>query len=106
MAKGWNRASLEMKTHPLHPFPDVTRGDLLIPSSFDRLVLLAVCFVCGVCLSILWIYIPAFLITPFVGQLDGWLWLAMAAVAVTSAIVLYGLGRTHEQRDAEWAENA
>jgi uncharacterized membrane protein YdjX (TVP38/TMEM64 family) len=106
MAKGWHRASLEMKTHPLHRFPDVTRRDLLIPSSSDRLALLAACFVCGVCLSVFWVYLPAFLITPFVGQLDGWLWGAMAVGAVTSAVVLYVLGRAHEQRDAEWAQKA
>lgn len=106
MAKGWERASLEMNTHPLHPFPDVTRRDLLIPSSFDRLKLLAVCLVCGVCLSVFWVYLPALLITPFVGQLDGWLWGAMAVVAVVSTVVLYALGRTDEQRVAEWAENA
>ena len=106
MAKGWERASLEMKTHPLHPFPDVTRRDLLIPSSLDRLVLLAACLVCGVCVSVFWVYLPAFLITPFVGQLDGWLWSAMAVVAVVSTVVLYALGRTHDQRLAEWAENA
>jgi hypothetical protein len=106
MAKGWDRASLDMNTHPLHRFPDVTRRDLLIPSSFDHLALFAACLVCGVCLSVFWVYLPAFLITPFVGELDGWLWAAMAVVAVTSAVVLYALGRAHEQRDAEWAENA
>ena len=90
MAKGWNRASLEMKTHPLHPFPDVTRRDLLIPSSLDRF-------------SVFWVYLPAFLITPFVGQLDGWLWGAMLVAAVGSTLVLYSLGRTHEERDADWA---
>jgi hypothetical protein len=104
MAKGWTRASLEMKTHPLHRFPDVTRRDLLIPSNRDRLALLGACLVCGICLSIFWIYLPAFLITPFVGPLGGLLWGSMAAVAVASAGLLYVLGRAHEQRTAEWAE--
>jgi hypothetical protein len=104
MAKGWNRASIEMKTHPLHPFPDVTRRDLLIPSSLDRLELLAVCLVCGICLSIFWVYLPAFLLTPLVGQLNGWLWAAMVVAALGSGLLLYALGRTDEQRLAEWAE--
>lgn len=103
MAKGWNRASLELNTHPLHRFPDVTRRDLLIPSSLDRLALLGACLVCGICLSVFWVFLPAFLITPFVGQLDGWLWGAMIVAGLGSALVLYTLGRTHEQRDAEWA---
>jgi hypothetical protein len=106
MAKGWNRASIEMKTHPLHPFPDVTRRDLLVPTSRDRIVLLAVCLVCGICLSIFWVYLPAFLITPFVGPLDGWLWGAMTVVALGAALVLYALGRVDEQRAAEWAQQA
>src|SRR5687767_15644051 len=104
MRKGWNRASLEMKTHPLHPFPDVTRSDLLMPSSPDRLVLLGACLVCGICLSVFWVYLPAFLITPFVGELDGWLWSTMAVAALGSTLVLYALGRTDEQRAAEWAK--
>jgi hypothetical protein len=106
MAKGWNRASLEMNTHPLHRFPDVTRRDLLIPSSLDRLALLGACLVCGICLSVFWVYLPAFLITPFVGQLDGWLWGAMLVTAVGATVVLYALGRTDEERAAEWAERA
>lgn len=103
MRKGWNRASLEMKTHPLHPFPDVTRSDLLMPSSPDRLVLLGACLVCGICLSVFWVYLPAFLITPFVGELDGWLWATMAVVALGTALVLYALGRVSEERTAQWA---
>jgi hypothetical protein len=103
MAKGWNRASIVMKTHPLHPFPDVTRRDLLIPTSVDRVVLLGACLVCGICLSVFWVYLPAFLITPFVGQLDGWLWATMAVVALASTFVLYALGRSHEEEAAEWA---
>jgi hypothetical protein len=103
-AKGWNRASLEMNTHPLHPFPSVTRRDLLIPSSLDRIVLLGACLVCGICLSVFWVYLPAFLITPFVGQLDGWLWGTMLLVALGAALVLYALGRKSEQQAEEWAQ--
>jgi hypothetical protein len=106
MAKGWDRASLEMKTHPLHPFPDVTRRDLLIPSSLDRLALFAACLVCGICLSVFWIYLPAFLITPFVGRLGGWFWGAMVVTALAAALVLYAFGRVDEVRAAEWAKRA
>jgi hypothetical protein len=103
MGKGWDRASIVMKTHPLHPFPNVTRRDLLIPTSADRLVLLGACSVCGICLSVFWVYLPAFLITPFVGPLDGWLWAAMALVAIATTCVLYTLGRTEEEKAADWA---
>lgn len=106
MAKGWDRASLELNTHPLHRFPDVTRRDLLIPSGPDRLLLLGACLVCGVCLSVFGVYLPAFLLTPFVGPLDGWLWGTMIVIAVVSGLVLYALGRTDEERLAAWAEQA
>ena len=56
--KGWNRASLEMKTHPLHPAPKVKQRDLLLPMYADRLVLLGACLVCGICFSVLWVYFP------------------------------------------------
>lgn len=104
MRKGWNRASLELNTHPLHPFPDVTRRDLLIPSNRERLALLGACLVCGICLSVFWVYLPAFLITPFVGQLDGWLWGTMIVATIGCTVVLYRLGRADEQRLADWAE--
>jgi hypothetical protein len=103
MAKGWDRISIRVNTHPLHRFPDVTRRDLLIPSGLDRLALLGACLVCGICLSIFWVYLPAFLLTPFVGQLDGWLWGTMTVAALGSTVVLYRVGRSHEEEAAEWA---
>jgi hypothetical protein len=104
MAKGWDRLSIQINTRPVRMERDVTRRDLLIPSSADRLALLGACLVCGICLSVFWVYLPAFLITPFVGHLDGWLWGTMVVAALASTVVLYALGRTHEQRDAEWAK--
>jgi hypothetical protein len=35
--KGWNRASITLFTHPLHPRPRLTQDDLLWPSHTDRL---------------------------------------------------------------------
>jgi hypothetical protein len=104
MPKGWERLSIQVNTRPNRMERDITRRDLLIPVGRDRLALLGACLVCGICLSVFWVYIPAFLITPFVGQLDGWLWAAMSLFAVASTCVLYTLGRTQEEKAADWAE--
>jgi hypothetical protein len=102
--KGWERLSIQMNTRPNRMERDITRRDLAVPTNSDRLALLGACLVCGICLSIFWVYLPALLLTPFVGQLDGWLWGTMIVAALGSAVVLYRVGRTEEQRLAEWAE--
>jgi hypothetical protein len=90
--KRWNRASLDMKTHPLHPFPNVRQRDLLVPLHADRLKLFGACLVCGAGLSVLWVYLPLMLIgIPLGNDFGIWKWVGMGAfaAAVTVALFLY-----------------
>ena len=96
--KGWHRASLEMKTHPLHPFPNMRQRDLLLPVYADRMVLLGACLVCGICISLLWVYFPVFIVEVlFDKTLGSWLWPLMALVAAVTGLSLFGAA-AREQR--------
>jgi hypothetical protein len=87
--KGWGRASIKLNTKPNRLPERIDQADLLIPTSADRLVLLGACLVCGACISVLWGYLPLFLITVLAGvSFGGWLWSTLAAVALGSALVL------------------
>ena len=96
--KGWNRASLEMKTHPLHPSPKVKQRDLLLPMYADRLVLFGACLVCGICFSVLWVYFPVFIVEIVSERtLGNWLWPSMAVVATVTGLLLF-LAASREHR--------
>lgn len=96
--KGWDRASLDLNTHPLHPFPNVTQDDLLVPPAGDRLTLLGACLGCGACIAILWVYFPLFLVAVVAGVSFGaWLWSSMLAVAAGSGLLLF-LYASHRER--------
>jgi hypothetical protein len=60
--KGWDRASIKMKTHPLHPMPRVTQSDLLLPSATDKLRLTADCLAFGAAFAVL-CYFPLLLVS-------------------------------------------
>ena len=59
--KGWGRASIMLKTHPLHPFPDLTPTDLLLPSAANKVRLVADCVAIGCCMALL-VYFPLMMI--------------------------------------------
>jgi hypothetical protein len=98
---GWNRASLDLNTHPLHPFPKVTQADLLLPSARDRLMLFGACLVCSAGLSVLWIYFPLFLVGILLKTHPGaWLWESMLAATVAGGLVLFAIAAVRERRYA------
>jgi hypothetical protein len=59
--KGWDRASITMKTHPLHAFPDVTQADFILPSAANKLRLVADCLTLGGAFALL-IYFPLMMV--------------------------------------------
>jgi hypothetical protein len=100
--RGWRRASILMKTHPLHPFPDVTARDLLLPSAADRLVLLGACLACGACLAVLWVYFPLFIVAVMLNvRLGPWLWVPMIAMTFGGGLLLFAIASARERRYAD-----
>ena len=89
---GWKRASIEMNTHPLHPFPKITQKDLLLPAAGDRLVLLGACLVCAAGLSILWLYVPLYITAIMLKtHLGIWLWGSMLAMTLGGGLLLFAV---------------
>ena len=101
--KGWDRASITFKTHPLHPFPRVTQADFIVPSAADRLRLAGDCAVFGACLALL-TFFPMWVVDVFAnGGLVNWVWGTMLAAGLVSAILLYAYSSS--QSDDEYLES-
>jgi hypothetical protein len=100
--KGWDRASFDLNTHPIHPIRDLTREDLMIPSAGGRLTLLAACLACGACLAVLWVYFPLFFV-QIVADVDlgVWVWVSMVTVAATGGLGLFLYASARERRYSE-----
>ena len=89
MAKGWDRLSLEVNTRPVRVERDIRREDLLTPSSEGTVLLVGACLLCGVMLSVLYVFFPLLLVTFAGFDLGGWLVGSVLVGAVVSAILLY-----------------
>jgi hypothetical protein len=59
--KGWDRASITLKTHPLHPMPNVTPQDLILPNALNKTRLVLDCLAIGGATAAL-VYFPLMLI--------------------------------------------
>jgi protein-S-isoprenylcysteine O-methyltransferase Ste14 len=89
VAKGWERASIDLNTRPVRVQRDIRREDFLPPSNDRAVPLLAACLLCGVMLSVLYVFFPLLLIS-FAGiDLGAWLIGSVLAVALASAILLF-----------------
>lgn len=100
--RGWGRASIKLNTKPDRLPARMGQADLLIPTSADRLLLLGACLVCGVCISVLWGYVPVFLFTVLAGvSFGGWLWISLTATALGSALMLFAIAVKRERGYAE-----
>jgi hypothetical protein len=103
--KGWRRASFDLNTHPLHPFPKVRQGDLLVPLHRERWKLFGACLVCGAGLSVLWVYVPLFLVAILVNDNFGvWKWVAMGAFAAVTTVALIRYASAKEEEYLEELE--
>jgi hypothetical protein len=87
--KGWDRASIIMKTHPLHPMPRVTQADLLLPSAVNKLKLVGDCLGCGAAIALL-SYFPLLLASFMTTEnLSTLIVVTMATLGVGSTILVF-----------------
>ena len=93
----WDRPSFEMNTRPTTVRRDIRRADLLAPTHERPVVLAAMCLLCGLMLSVLYVYFPLLLITFAGFDLGGWLMGSVAVGAVASAAALYAWERRDER---------
>jgi hypothetical protein len=87
--KGWDRASISMKTHPLHAFPNVSQADFILPSAANKVRLVADCLTMGAAFALL-IYFPLMMI-GFMSTSDqtGWILGTMLTAGLGTAILVF-----------------
>ncbi|HEX6490264.1 MAG TPA: hypothetical protein VF002_02680 [Gaiellaceae bacterium] len=84
--KGWDRASLRLNTHPLHPTPRLSQADLLLPKARNLFGLLAESLLLGAALAVL-CYFPLLIASVLVPHLQNWVWGTMGVVGCGSALL-------------------
>lgn len=103
--KGWDRASIMLKTHPLHRFPTISQVDLLLPSAADRLRLLGDSLVFGLCVALL-CFFPLWMANVLaVGALGNWVWYTMVIAGAAGALFVYVLSARREREFQEFLES-
>lgn len=93
----WERPSFELNTRPIKVERDIRREDLLAPRHERTIVLAAECLLCGVMLSVLYVYFPLLLVTFAGFHLGTWLMGSVLVGAVASAVALYVWERRDER---------
>ena len=87
--KGWDRASIRVNTHPLHPRKRITQEDLVLPRGGDVLKVLGDAVVFGCVLAAL-SYFPLWMADILVSaNLDGWIYGTMATVAAAGMMLVF-----------------
>jgi membrane protein YdbS with pleckstrin-like domain len=102
--RSWDRASFELNTRPPRVGRRVKQRDLLLPADHNPFRLLGACVVCGVCASILYVWMPLLLVTVGLSRPIGpRIWLIVLAAAVLVSLVLYVFALKQMARYREWA---
>jgi hypothetical protein len=103
--KGWDRASIQMNTHPLHPSPKVGPLDLIRPSATNRMRLVVDCFAVGVALALL-VYFPLMMVSfTTTADLTGWIVGTMATIGGAAAVLLFFAALADEREFRSWLES-
>jgi hypothetical protein len=102
----WNRPSLELNTRPQMAVRNVSRKDLLIPKGPSKLRMLALTFVGGVSMALLYVWPPLMIVvmisTVSVGT--AWIWLTVAIAALVFWLTLFTLAVRESAADRRYAE--
>src|SRR5215212_3441808 len=101
MSSGWDRASIAANSRPIRSPERMSRPEVFIPQMPDGVVLLGACLVCGACISVLWIYIPAWIVAVMINtSFTPWIWLGMASATLATGLGLFFLAAARER---DWA---
>jgi hypothetical protein len=83
--KGWDRASIRLRTHPNHPFPNLSQKDLLLPQRSDVLRLVGDAVVVGAAVACL-AFFPLLMVAFTRSQSLTWFWWAVGAAGLLGAV--------------------
>jgi hypothetical protein len=86
--KGWDRASLRLNTHPLHPVKRLTQADFILPKAESALRLAGDSVLFGGALAAL-CYFPLMLVSMMVeADISTWIWVTLVATAAGGAVLV------------------
>jgi hypothetical protein len=86
--KGWDRASLRLNTHPLHPVKRLTQADFILPKAGNALRLAGDSIVFGCSLAAL-CYFPLMLISMMISaDITTWIYAALVTAAAGGAALV------------------
>jgi hypothetical protein len=95
---GWDRASIQLRSHPLHPFPDVKPADLIKPTAANKVRLLVDCVIVGVAMALL-SYFPLLMIAfTRPDDISSWVYGTMLTIGSVSALLLFSVAVIEERR--------
>jgi hypothetical protein len=102
--KGWDRASIQVNTHPLHPSPKVGPLDMLRPTAANKVRLVFDCLAVGVALALL-VYFPLMMISfTTTADLSAWIAGTMTVIGGAAAILLFFAALADEREFRSWLE--
>ena len=102
--RSWDRASFELNTRSPKARRRVKQRDLLLPADHNPFRLLGACVVCGVCASILYVWMPLLLVTIGLSRPIGpRIWLIVLGAAALIGSVLYAFASKQMERYREYA---
>jgi hypothetical protein len=103
--KGWDRASIQVNTHPLHPMPRVSPFDLLRPTAANKVRLVVDCFAVGVALALL-VYFPLLMVSfTTTADLSAWIAGTMILIGGAAAVLLFFAALADEREFRSWLES-
>ncbi|HET7856040.1 MAG TPA: hypothetical protein VFL41_06240 [Gaiellaceae bacterium] len=95
---GWDRASIQLKTHPLHPFPDVQPADLIVSTAANKVRLAVDCVAVGLGMA-LFSFFPLLLFAlTQTRDLSTVIYGTMTVVGGGTAVLLFIVAVTEERR--------
>ncbi len=96
--KGWDRASIANRSRKPY-VPEISADDLTLPNEAGKPRTLGLCFVCAVCMTLLYVGIPFWVVGLFVSY-PAWmaLVLPLALAAITAGLYVVSVHETRELR--------
>jgi len=98
--KGWDRASIRLRTHPQHLFPKLSSKDFLLPERSDLLRLAGDCVVVGAAFAGL-AFFPLLLVafaTP--SDVPGFWWL-LGGIGLVGGVYVFCRGWSPDRRNLD-----
>jgi hypothetical protein len=102
----WSRPSFEMNVRPEMAIRDISREDLLIPKGPSKLRMLALTFVGGIAMAMLYVWPPLMIVAlvSSIGVRAEWFWLTIAIAAAVFWLTLFTLAVRESAADRRYAE--